>query len=284
MMDMILSGMLGGLVNQATTRGLGLLEDVFDPWSGRNVTKKNFGLQEENLAYQKMLQQTMFNREDNSVQRKIADLKASGLNPMFAMGQGANAGQEIRTATPQIDRSSMDNAETRRLAESQMMLNMMQMKADIEKTQAETDAVRSGIMRDDNNFGLAVEQYLLSVDQHELAKDYYKLQEKRDEVARISSDVRDKNIQADTAIKELEKIGIPFKVAQAYIDSEMTLYDFMYAIRHGIRTVDRPGDIRSGVMSTYDNLRDFSGRHGTQYANIVQNTMRDIQTQRIGGR
>ena len=65
------------------------------------TNKRNFDLQKENLAYQKDLQNRIFEREDNAVQRRVADLVSAGLSPTLAAGSSAGAGSVVSTSAPQ---------------------------------------------------------------------------------------------------------------------------------------------------------------------------------------
>lgn len=67
-----------------------------------DVAMKNFGLQQENLNYQKDLQQQIFNREDTAYQRTANDMLAAGLNPLSMNGTNG-AGEVISTTPSQID-------------------------------------------------------------------------------------------------------------------------------------------------------------------------------------
>ena len=62
----------------------------------------NFGLGLMNYNYQKGLQKKMFEREDISIARRVADLKASGLSPVLAAGQGAEAGPVVPVKPPEV--------------------------------------------------------------------------------------------------------------------------------------------------------------------------------------
>lgn len=64
---------------------------------------KNFNLQKDNYKYQQQIQQDIFGREDNSVQRRIRDLNAAGLSPTLAAGSSAGAGSVVSTHAPQRD-------------------------------------------------------------------------------------------------------------------------------------------------------------------------------------
>lgn len=84
---------------------IGTIANLWSTVEGVKENKKvndlNYQLQSDDLAYKKDLQKLMFQREDNAVQRRVADLKSAGLSPTLAAGSSANAGSVVSTVAPQ---------------------------------------------------------------------------------------------------------------------------------------------------------------------------------------
>ncbi len=84
---------------------IGTIANVWSTVEGVKENKKvndlNYQLQSDDLGYKKDLQKIMFSREDNAVQRRVADLKAAGLSPTLAAGSSASAGSVVSTVAPQ---------------------------------------------------------------------------------------------------------------------------------------------------------------------------------------
>lgn len=119
-------------INPALALGMGAgLADTASQWYWND---KNYGLQERTYDYNRMLQALMMSREDNSVARRIADLKASGLSPVLAAGQGAGTGPVIQTNTPQGVATTIGD-------KAGMLMSLMRMEADISKTYAENQLI-----------------------------------------------------------------------------------------------------------------------------------------------
>lgn len=120
---------------------LGAILGIIGTLGGIAAAGVNYANQQENLEYQKKLQQQVFEREDTSVERRVADLQKVGLSKTLAAGDGASSGAVVSTKAPELN--VMDRVATG--------LGYAQQVANIEKTNADTaNAYIQGRVMEDN--------------------------------------------------------------------------------------------------------------------------------------
>ncbi len=106
--------------------------------SNLKAQKGNYDFNKEsylkNFEYQKELQQQIFNREDNAVQRRVSDLQLAGLSKTLAAGDGAGAGSVVSTS-----HSSLSAPQQSQVDLLSSALNLAEAQASIKKINAEAE-------------------------------------------------------------------------------------------------------------------------------------------------
>lgn len=67
----------------------------------KSIADANLDFQREQQAYERDLQQQMFQREDTAIQRQVADSRAAGVSPLANLSGAASSGVVANTTTPQ---------------------------------------------------------------------------------------------------------------------------------------------------------------------------------------
>lgn len=135
--------MWGAIAAGALSAGTGLVGSII-----------NAKLQQDNLDYQKSVQQEEWNREDTAYQRTVADARAAGISPLAAIGN-PNSSSVVQTTAPQIDTSGIQNGI---VLGAQHYLQSQELKAqqlrDANQTALQTYATMAQIRQKDQELAL----------------------------------------------------------------------------------------------------------------------------------
>jgi hypothetical protein len=276
--------------SSAGSGALGFLGKIGDWIQTDYWNRKNLKAQKEQQEYDRALTQTIFDREDNSVQRRVADMKAAGINPVLAAGAGAQAGQPVRSEAPQMGRQES-------LQFSIGAMEMMKMKADVGRTNAERDFINAQTRAVDENlrlkqedinvqreriaqterfFDINVQNELrrigISQGQLDLARDQF------DNLKRLTKAVQDRDASTWTSEQELRKFRIQqIQAAADYLRTNNEIQQYLLKYKKSVppelqRALDAAQAFSDTILKAASGMSvgsygSHSGSHGSPYIN-----------------
>ncbi|MDR2964473.1 MAG: hypothetical protein LBU88_01715 [Treponema sp.] len=110
-----------------------------------DLARRDHDFQVQKWDYDKKIQQAIFDREDNAVERRVADLKKAGLSPVLAAGSAAGAGSHVPTTAPNTQgmRETNEQKMAHKLQMNYAAMELMKQKADIHHTMADAERIRA---------------------------------------------------------------------------------------------------------------------------------------------
>lgn len=152
----------------------------------RNVALYNAYMQNQQFDYQRALQNTIFQREDNAISRQVADLERNGLNKQLIAGGGAGAGAVVSTSAPQVNYQHKPYQPSIEFGNGLLQLGDYLLRAKLQKEQIEN------IRADTNNKNIAGAYSTLKMETEKLEQ----LQKEEDIISkRNANSVMSKNMQ-----------------------------------------------------------------------------------------
>ena len=170
------------------------------------INQQNYQAMKEQQKYERELQGTMFQREDNAIQRRAADMKKAGLSKALAAGAGAQAGPVVKSQVPSMSTSHID----KHFQQQQMKIALMTQTADIGRTVAQTKLLQEQTKKEQGITTLNTEKQAGQVLQNALDRSTLSDRQKIIELEKLIKayqEMRDKSLSGRYWTQEMNSTG-----------------------------------------------------------------------------
>ena len=221
----------------------GAFSGLLDTASQWYWNDKNYQAERDVQQYNQRLQALTYSREDNSIQRRVADLRAAGLSPVLAAGQGAGTGATVSITPARREATTISD----KLA---LVANLLKMGADVSKTYAENKLI-----------GLQTQKVPL-----ELANMQEELQYRHAQINKTVADEVKSKMETYKAAKEAALINE--KTRQAKFEADVTrdtntegssplgrIFRDLTGTKQGFKHVSGDRPIGGGIYLNEDQIR-----------------------------
>lgn len=162
----IIQGGVGSLLDTIGL-GYGIYQDQRNNQQSQAQFDKSYQFAVESRDLQQQNLQTLMNREDNAVQRRVADLEAAGIHKQLAVGgMGAAGSGPYGNVAGNVNQGSVGSQSVPMMSARMDLLRTLDnhdiSMAEVARLQAETARIKASIPRDDKYLGLNTSYFQLA--------------------------------------------------------------------------------------------------------------------------
>lgn len=251
----------------------------------KDLAMQNLGLQQNQFDYQKRLNQLTMEREDNAIQRQIADLTAAGFSPLMA-SSGSSAASLSSASAPQIDNSGISAAQGSYLSLAQQYSALKQETMSNIRNNASKNAQALASNKQGAAFALA---NLVQGAKQNINEAYWRTQNFRLNAERQDAEINRINEQIASSKQEREwmsthgyrnqdLINVLIPILDNYLQGK-SLSDIISNLKDTLQSISDNGYIKAGkeeVKDVIDSVVDEATDLGNKVKDKIQEAVDSV--------